>query len=220
MAQLHPLTLLDGGVHGSCAGSLHTDDLAGGIEHLNGHGDTADQTAAADGHNNLGCIRQLLQDLQADGALAGDHIGIVKGVSKGVTLFFGKTLSFPGCIVINTGNQNHFCAIALSSFHLADGGAGRHANNRLNAQLGGRERHTLGMVTGRACDHAPGGFFRCQRPDLVVGTPELKCAGQLQVFCFDVHICAKLGSGVQRGSPGDSVQRFLCILDHIKCQHR
>ena len=46
--------------------------LQDGFSLLDRKGDAADEAAAADGHHDLLHLRQLLQDLQADGALAGD----------------------------------------------------------------------------------------------------------------------------------------------------
>ena len=47
---------------------------------LDGGGDTGDQPAAADGYDHHVHIRNLLQQFQAQGALAGYDILVVEGV--------------------------------------------------------------------------------------------------------------------------------------------
>ena len=71
-------------VHAGRACRLDAVDLGTGIHGLDGAGDARDQTAAANGHDDGIHIVQLVEDLQTDGALAGDHVLVVKGVDKGV----------------------------------------------------------------------------------------------------------------------------------------
>lgn len=103
---------LAGSIHGGNHTGLHADDLAGGLQLLDGQRHAGDQTAAADGDHDLLHFGKLLQDLQTDGALTGNDIGIVKGMREGVAVLLGKTLGLPGGIIIDTGNQNYLGAIA------------------------------------------------------------------------------------------------------------
>lgn len=85
-AQLHRTALPDGLLHGGRALSLDADHPAGGLEVLDGIGNAADESAAADGDHHLAHIRQLLQDLQANGTLSGNDVGIVEGMGKGIAV--------------------------------------------------------------------------------------------------------------------------------------
>ena len=128
---------LAGSIHGGNHTGLHADDLAGGLQLLDGQRHAGDQTAAADGDHDLLHFGKLLQDLQTDGALTGNDIGIVKGMREGVAVLLGKTLGLPGGIIIDTGNQNYLGAIAAGGLHLGDGCALGHTDHGLDAQLRG-----------------------------------------------------------------------------------
>ena len=133
-------------------------------------------------------------------------------------MLLGQTVGLPGSVVIHAGDQDHFCAVVLGGFHLADGGTSGHADDGLDAQLGGGQSNALRMVAGGAGDNAVSSLFLGQRADLVVRTANLERAGQLQVLCLDVEILADLGGGIQGSLSCDSLQGLLCVLDHFQCQ--
>ena len=73
--------------HGVGVGGLHADHPDLGPHRLDVRRHAGDQPAAADGHEH-GVDRALVlaQDLHGDGALAGDHVGVVEGVDEGQAL--------------------------------------------------------------------------------------------------------------------------------------
>ena len=155
-----------------------------GIHLFNGKGHAADETTAADGHHHHIYILQLIQDLQTDGTLTGNHIFIIKGMNKSVAFLLFQLQRFFVSVIIHALDQAHLGAIALGGLHLTDGRAVRQANQRLNTILGSSQRHALGMVTGGAGNHAPRLFLIGQLADLIVGATNLKRTGDLQIFCF------------------------------------
>ena len=64
-------------------GRLDADDPDLGAETLDVRGDSPDQPAAADGHEDrVDRLAEVTQDLHRDGALAGDHVDVVVRVDE------------------------------------------------------------------------------------------------------------------------------------------
>ena len=87
--ELHAFLRFERTVHGIRIGGLHADDLDVGAHLFDVGRHARDQSAAADGAED-GVDRRLAlaQDFHADGALSGDHIGIVERVHESELLFF------------------------------------------------------------------------------------------------------------------------------------
>lgn len=94
-----------------------------GIHLFNGKGHAADETTAADGHHHHIYILQLIQDLQTDGTLTGNHIFIIKGMNKSVAFLLFQLQRFFVSVIIHALDQAHLGAIALGGLHLTDGRA-------------------------------------------------------------------------------------------------
>ncbi len=73
-------------MEGSFSGSTPTTRILG-IGLLEGAGDAADESAAADGNDDSLDVGDLLEELESDGALAGDDFRIVKGMDESAALF-------------------------------------------------------------------------------------------------------------------------------------
>ena len=221
MVQRLVLVVVEGVLHAGGTGSLHTVDLDLGAQALDGESHAGDQAAAADGHDDRIHIGQLVQDLQADGALARDDQLVIVGVDEGHA---GLLLELDGAVVgvvVGTLDQLYLRAQALGAFHFHNRGTVGHADHTFNAHAGGGQRHALGMVAGRAGDHALGAFFLAQLADFIVGTADLEAAGHLQVFGLQVEICAgaKPGRGDQVGLAGDFFQYEFGVVDLVQGQH-
>ena len=139
---------------------------------------------------------------------------------EGVAVLLGKTLGLPGSIIIDTGNQNYLGAIVAGGLHLGDGCALGHADHGLDAQLRGGQSDALCVVAGGAGDDTVRSLLRRQGADLVISAANLECAGELQVFGFDVNVLAKTVGILQRRFPGNALQRLLCLLDHFQSNHK
>src|SRR3546814_9697911 len=69
-------------VHGRPARLRNADDAHARLQRLGRHGDAGDEAAARQRHQQGRRLRQFLQHLQAEGALAGDDVGVVEGRSE------------------------------------------------------------------------------------------------------------------------------------------
>lgn len=123
---------------------------------------------------------RLHGDLQADRALAGDHVGLVVGADDGAAALGRQPLAdlFPalGIAVV----EDHLGAVAPGVLDLDGGRVLRHHDQGRHAHgLGGRGQ-PLGMVARGIGDDAAGPHVGRQRGDAVVGAAELERAGALQ----------------------------------------
>ena len=73
-------------VHRAVVLRLHAQHLDAGLERPGRGRHARDQPAAADRHHQRVELRRLLEHLQRDGALAGDHRGVVVGMDEGEAL--------------------------------------------------------------------------------------------------------------------------------------
>ena len=188
---------------------------------LDGKGDARDQAAAARRHDHRVQVGQLVQDLQADGALPRDDQFVVVGVDEGHT---GLGLQLDGVVVgvvVGAGHQAYFRAQALGVFHLHDGRAVGHTDNAADAHPGSRQGHALGVVAGRTGDDPLGPLCLGQLADLVVGAPDFEAAGHLQVFGLEVQPASlgQLRRFDQVGAAGDVLEDKGGVIDFIQCKH-
>ena len=138
--------LMEGAVHAGCALGLHAVDLDVRFEALDGKSHTRDQAASAHRDDDSVHIRQLVEDLQANGALARNDQLIVIGVDKGHARLRLQLHSLVVGVVIGAGHEADLSAQILGVFHFHDGGTIRHTDNALDAAAGGCQRHALGVV--------------------------------------------------------------------------
>ncbi len=83
MLETHSLTGRQRARHGVGVVRLYTDDADIRSQLLDVDGDTGDQAAAADRHEDrMQVAGVLLENLETDRSLAGDHIGVVVGVHE------------------------------------------------------------------------------------------------------------------------------------------
>ena len=202
--------------HGRHRRRLDADNLDIRAHGLYRRGDTADQSAASDGDDDLFHIRHLLQDLQTDGSLSRNDIRIIEGMRKGIALFSGKALCFPGGIVIDSRNQNHLGAVAPCCFHFQNRSPLRHADDRLDPEAGSGQRDALGMVAGAAGDYTPACFFRSEIADLIVRPADFERSGLLKVLGLNVQIRAESFRRDNRCYFRNPLECFSCFLDHLQ----
>ena len=202
--------------HGGHRCRLNADDLDVRAHGLDRDRNAADQSAAADGDDDLFHIGHLIQDLQPDGTLTRDDIGIVEGMGKGIALFPGKALRFPGGVVIDSRDQDDLGAVAPCRLHLQDGCALRHTDDRLDPETGGGQGDALGVVAGAAGDDAAGGLFGGEVADLVVGAADLEGSGLLKVLRLNEQIRPEPLRRDDRRHFRDAPECLSCIPDHLQ----
>ncbi|MNF84949.1 hypothetical protein D3C84_673310 [compost metagenome] len=102
----------------------------------------------------MGEVGVLLQQLLAYGALARDHLDVVERRYQGVALQFGEAATLAVGLVEAVAKQHD---VAAQPAHRIDldvrRGLGHHYDG-LDAKLGRRQRHPLGVVASRGRHHA------------------------------------------------------------------
>ncbi|MCY1441395.1 hypothetical protein D9M71_577090 [compost metagenome] len=172
---------------------LDADDLDLGAQVFHVSGDARDQSAAAHRHEDrVQLTRLLAQDFHGHGALAGDHIRVVVRWHEGRALLFGQRQGMGQCLRETVTVQHHVAAARAHAADLEFRRCRRHDDACIDTQLPRRQRHTLGMVASRSCDHTAGALLRIQLRQARVGATDLEGEGRLQVFAFEQHLVAQL----------------------------
>ncbi len=198
-------------VHSGRVFGLHADDLDARIQRLRVGRDAADQSAAADGHEDRvdTVAVRLAQDFHGDRALAGDHVRIVERMHEDQPALARELDGALIGLVVLIAVQHDFGAQIGDRLHLDVGRRQRHDDDRRNAASARAERHTLGMVAGRCADHAALRADRRQLGDLVVGAANFERKHRLEVFTLEEHAIVeaarKAGCRFQRGLDGDVI---------------
>ena len=181
--------------HGVGVVHLHADHLDLGAHRLDVVGNTGNQAAATDRHEHrMQWPLMLSQDFHGDGALAGDHVGIVERVDEGQALL---RLQFE-CVAVGIGiafaEQRDLAAQPANRVDLELRRGQRHHDHGARAELARAECHTLRMVAGRGANHAAGQLGRAQLNHLVVGAAQLEAEHRLLVFALEQHRVAEPGA--------------------------
>ena len=165
---------------------------------MRGNGDARDQATAADRNHQGIEFRRLLQHFQTDGALPGDHIGIVVGMHQGhAALVQILSTHEIGGLGQGLAVQHHLAAQLAGIAHLGEWRVARHHDNAFDAQPGGVIGHALGVVTGRHRHHTRGALGGAQRQQLVERAALLEAGGELEVL----ELQPDLGTGDLRQHP-------------------
>ncbi len=177
--------------HGIGIGGLHADDLDVGAHLFDVGRHARDQSAAADGAED-GVDRRLVlaQYLHGDGALSGDHIGIVERVHESELSFFLKLIRVAAGIAVAVAVQHDLhgtLAEMLDRVDLDLRRGGRHHDDSLASEAVGGERYALRMVARRGGDHAALELLGSELRHLVVCAAQLEREHRLHVFALEQH---------------------------------
>ena len=127
---------------------------------LDGNRDAGQQAAAANAHQDGVDVGDLLEDFQADGALAGHHVHVVEGVDKDGSGFIRVALRLGERLVHVVAVQDHLRAVAAGGGQLGQGHAQRHVDAGLDAEAFGCHGHALRVVAGGGRHNAALLFLR------------------------------------------------------------
>ena len=125
---------------------------------------------------------------------------------KSITFFIAQLNGTLVSIVIDTGHQTDVRTIAAGCLHLADGSAFGQTDEALDAIVLCSQCHTLGMVSGRTCNHTAGFLLIGELRNLVTSASHLETTGYLQVLRFQINV----GFGIQTGSLNQ-----ICPTNHL-----
>ncbi len=187
VAMVTGMTGLAGAQHRGQLFRLDADDADVGVGFLERAGHAADQATAADGDDDGFKVGNLVEQFQADGALAADDLGIVKGMDEGSALFDAAAQGFIAGFVVAGAEQNHFGSVAARGGHFDLRRGQGHDDLRLDAARGSVESDTLGVVPGTGGNHPALALGFAQREQLVQRAALLERAGSLQVFKLQVQ---------------------------------
>ena len=212
---------LQAGLHAGRPLRLHADNFYVGVEQLGQGGHTRRQPAAADGHQDHVHIRQLLQNLQTDGALTGHDPIVVKGMDKGQPLLVPQAHGLGIGVVIHAVHQHHVGPIAAGGLDLGNGGGGGDADGGGDLHIPGGKAHALGMVACGAGDNAPALLLVGQGGDLIVRAPQLEGPRLLQAVRLQIKVAVRhQARRVQhRGLVDNGGQHPACVLEHFHRDH-
>jgi hypothetical protein len=158
------------------------------------HGDPGGQAPAAHRHEHrLDRPGVLAQDLEADRALARDHVEVVVGVDEGEALRRLEVARVRVGLVEGVPVQHGLGAPRAHRLDLDRGGGARHDHDRRDAEPLGGERHPLGVVAGGRADHAARQRLRVEPGDAVVGAAQLERVHGLEVLALEAHGTAEPG---------------------------
>ena len=144
------------------------------LERLDGERHAGAQAAAAQGHDHVGDVRHVFEDLKTDGALAAQHFVIVERRHVNHAFGIAEFLRVGGGFIEHLAAQHHIRAVSLGGVHLQRRSDLRHADGGLRATFTGRVRHTLRMVACGSGDDAMRKLLVGQRCDLVIRATNLE----------------------------------------------
>ena len=182
---------------------LHADYLDFGAHLFDEHGHAGRQPAAADGHEHgINRLGMLAHDFQPDGALAGNHVGVVERRDIGLAAAFGQLYGVVVGIVERHAFEHHFAAARAHCVHFNLRRGFGHHDGGFAAELLRRKRHALGMVAGAGGDHAFLQKLGRQLGHFVVCAPDFEGENGLEVFAFEQDAVA-----AARGKVAGEIQR-------------
>ena len=158
-----------------------------GIGFLESAGYAADEAAAADGHDDSFDVRDLFEQFEGDGALAGDDFGIVEGMDEGAAFFEAAAHGLVAGLVVAGAVEDHFRAVAARGGDLNQRRGKRHDDLGADAARRGVKRDALRVIAGAGCDHSAFAFGLRKGEELVERTALLERASALQVFQLQVQ---------------------------------
>ena len=144
--------------------------------------DAAEQPAAADRDHQRVELGHVLEHLERDGALTGDHRRVVVGVDEGERFARFELARVARGVGQAVAFEHDFGAVYPRVGDLRVGRAPGHHDHRAHAQPRGVVGDALGVVARAHRDHAAAALLLAQRQQLVERAALLERAGELQVL--------------------------------------
>ena len=131
--------------------------------------------------------RILLNQLQANSALASNHPAVIERRNILKPLSFSQVTGVRGGVVESTAMQNYLATQGAHRVDLNHRGNHWHHNRSRNPHSACRQRHPLGVVTGRGRDHPTGAGSGVELTHTRIGATDLKGVHLLAVFTFNQY---------------------------------
>ena len=133
---------------------------------------------------------EILDDLAAGGALAGDDQRIVIGRHQNRAALCGDAAGDGLAIVAGAVVKHDFGAVGDGALALGARRIARHDDDTGHAEKPRRSGNALGVIAGRVGDDAAGRRSGGMRGELVIGAAKLERAGTLQRLGFEKNPAA------------------------------
>src|SRR6266540_3635905 len=178
---------------------LHADDADLRAHALDIRGDAGDQAAAADrDEDRVEIALPLAQQLHADRALTGDHIGIVVRMHERRLRPALQLERMRVGVAVRIAVQHHLRAARGDRSDLDLRRGDGHHDRRLAAERLRGERDTLRVIAGGGRDDAVRALGRAQMRHLVVGAAQLEREHRLLILALEQHAVAEPPRQVRR----------------------
>ena len=179
--------------------------------------DAGDQAAAADRHDDVLDIGDLLEDLEGERSLAGHDIRVIERRDDDRAGALGECGRALQRLVDDVAVQHDLGAVVAGRLQLGQGDTERHEDRGRDAELAGGERDALGVVARRGCDDAAGALLGAQLGEQVERPADLVRPGALQVLGLEVDVLPEQLAQVARLLHGRDVDHrrdaFACLAD-------
>ena len=227
LRERHRLTRRHRRRHARGARGLHADHPDAGVRGAQPGRDARGQPTAADRHHDdVGRPAQLLDDLNADRALARDRAEVVeRGHDRGAGVL-GVLRGGRGGVVVRVALDDQLHPLAAERadpLALLPGRGGGHVHPAAHAEAAARVRHALAVVARAGADGARRPLGRVEARDQVVGAAQLVGAADLQVLALEPDPRAggvrQPFARLQRGGDGDARELRRRALDECGQVH-
>ncbi len=135
-------------------------------------------------------MRDLLQDFQPHGALAGHDVHVVEGVDEDGAGLVGVALGFGQCLIHVVPVQDDFGAVAAGGGQFGQSHAQRHVDARFDSQALRRHGDALGVIAGRGRDDPALFLLSRELGHAHIGTADLEGTCPLEVFALEEDLSA------------------------------
>ena len=197
------------GREGRAGGDLHADDLDLRPRRLDRDRDARGQPAAADRHDQLREVGHVLEQLEAERALAGHDVRVVERMHERQPALARALVRGGEALVQRRAADVHDRALAAGGLGLGDRRVGGDEDLAQHAARGRGRRESLGVVAGRRGDDAARAALLAQRGELGRRAAHLERARELEVLGLEHHLPAgALGDRARREhrrAPGDAL---------------
>ncbi len=176
------------GVRGG-VGRLYADDPdaapVAGRALLDGARDARDEAAAADRDDDRRDVRHLVEDLEPQRSLPGDHVGVIERRDEdgaGLCREVGRRAQR---LVDDAAAEHDVGAVRPGGLELGDRDADRHEDRGVDAELARGEGDALRVIACRRRDDAALPLLGGQLREPVVRAADLVGAGALEVLALE-----------------------------------
>ncbi|MET3961492.1 hypothetical protein ABIE44_001426 [Marmoricola sp. OAE513] len=195
--------------HRRCSGRLHAVEPGARVRRLQESGQAGEQATATDrGDDGVGSRTELVEDLEGDGALAGDRARVVERGDQGRTGLLGVRHGCGEGVLVGVADDDHLDhgpADREDPLALLARGRTGHEDPTAGAEPVARESDSLRVVAGAGAHDTSFADLGVELHDEVVGAADLVGAHHLKVLALEPHL---MTGGL--GQPRAELQRGTC----------